>query len=117
VSPWERLGAYVHPGLRRQASQPAPADWTVATHHFLVADVRHCTVCGARPEVLDQVLARCGRVGIAVLSCLPCRSADPQRERMREKLEARYAAGRLAPNNNGGADGEPTTTARRHRLL
>ena len=86
-------------------------------HHCILADLHHCTCGGARPEVLDQVLARCGRVGIAVPSCLPCRSADPQRERMREKLEARYAAGRLAPNNNGGADGEPTTTARRHRLL
>jgi hypothetical protein len=93
--------AALDPGLVRQVSQPAPADWTVVVDHFLLANLTSCTLCGGRPDVLDQVLARCGRVGLAVVYCLACRNADPQRERLRAKLDARYATGRFAPGAHG----------------
>jgi hypothetical protein len=76
----------------------------MAVHHCIRADLHHCTCCGARPEVLDQVLARCGPVGIAVVSCLPCRNADPDRAYMRAVLEARYDAGRFGNNTKGDVD-------------
>ena len=76
----------------------------MAVHHCIRADLHHCTCGGARPEVLDQVLARCGPVGIAVVSCLPCRNADPDRAYMRAVLEARYDAGRFGNNTKGDVD-------------
>jgi hypothetical protein len=94
VTHLDRLPGYVAPGLLRPA--PPRVDWTVTTHHFLVADLTYCTLCGAHPEVLDLVLARAGAFGIAVVYCLPCRSADPDRDHMRVALERRYGADRYA---------------------
>jgi hypothetical protein len=91
--------------MLRTLTAPAPADWTMATHHFLVADLRHCTLCGARPEVVDQVLARQGAVGIATVICLACRGADPDREQLRAHLQARYDPARFGTNTHGGAHG------------
>jgi hypothetical protein len=97
----EHLAAYVHPGvLLALAPQPC-VDYTVAVHHFLVADLHHCTLCGGRPQVLDQVLARRDAMGIAVVYCLPCRAADTDRERLRAKLAARYDAAGCGPNDVG----------------
>jgi hypothetical protein len=44
-------------------------------------------------RTLEQVLARCGSFGIAVVYCLACRNPDPDRQRMRDLLEQRYGAG------------------------
>jgi hypothetical protein len=84
-------------------SRVAMVNDTVALDHYILADLVHCSLCGAHPEVLEQVLARHGDVGIATVLCLPCRSADPDRERLRAVLEARYAAGRFGNHDNGGA--------------
>ena len=100
---WEHLGAYVAPGLLRTAPH-AGVDHTVTLHHFIVADLHYCTLCGGHPQVLDQVLARRDQHGIAVVLCLPCRAADPDRDQVRHKLEARYDPARFAPSS------DPATT-------
>jgi hypothetical protein len=96
---WEHLGAYIVPGLLRGVDPHAGVDYTIAVHHFLVADLRHCTLCGGRPDVLDQVLGRRDQHGIAVVLCLPCRRSDPDREMVRQKLEVQYDAARCAPTD------------------
>jgi hypothetical protein len=105
LDPIEHITSYLAPGMLRALVAPPPADWTVATHHLLAGDLRHCTLCGARPEVLDQILVRHQALGIAVVCCLPCRSADPERERMRAVLAARYNPQRFSNNQHGGKRG------------
>jgi hypothetical protein len=95
VNPLDRLAVYVHPGVLRALAQPVLVDDTIAVHHYIVADLHFCTLCGAHPQVLDQVLAHRDAVGLATVLCLACRSGDPHRERLRTKLEARYDAERF----------------------
>jgi hypothetical protein len=91
--------------MLRALVQPALADWTVATHYYLVGDLGHCTLCGAHPDVVEQVLARHEGLGIATVVCLPCRAADPGRERIRALLTARYDPARFGQDANGGRHG------------
>jgi hypothetical protein len=41
VSPLEHVTAYVAVGMLRALVQTPPGDHTIATHHFLVGDLRH----------------------------------------------------------------------------
>jgi hypothetical protein len=90
VSPLEHVAAYVAAGLLRALVQPDPVDYTVAVDDCLLQRWHHCTLCGSCPDALDQVLARSGSLGLAVFYCLPCRSADTNRNAMRALLERRY---------------------------
>jgi hypothetical protein len=78
--------------MLRALVEPEPADYTVAVDDCLLQRWQHCSLCGRRPAVLDQVLARHDRLGIAVLYCLRCLATDPHRDAMRALLESRYGA-------------------------
>ena len=41
MSPLEHVTAYVAVGMLRALVQTPPGDHTIATHHFLVGDLRH----------------------------------------------------------------------------
>jgi hypothetical protein len=84
--------------MLRALVQPPLVDYTVAVDDCLLQRWHHCSLCGARPDVLDQVLARHDRLGTLVLLCLPCRSADPDRARLRAMLDARYDPQRFGTN-------------------
>jgi hypothetical protein len=96
MTPLDRLAVFVHPGVLCALAQPVLVDDTIAGHHYIVADLLYCTLCGGRPQVLDQVLAHQNEVGLATVLCLPCRATDPNRKRLRAKLEARYDPARFA---------------------
>ena len=91
--------------MLRALVQPPPADWTVSTDHFLRGDLAFCTLCGAQPAVVEQVLARHGDLGIATVVCLPCRAADLDREKIRALLTQRYDPQRFGQDDNGGHRG------------
>jgi len=95
VTGWERVAASIHPSLLRPAPEPW-ADYTIAMHHYILADLLYCTLCGCRPYALDQVMARKDRFGIATVLCLTCRRLDADRARMTALLEARYRPDRYA---------------------
>jgi hypothetical protein len=65
-------------------------DDTVAVDDFLLARLTHCTRCGKRATVLDQVRIRLGPLTLGCVQCLPCRNADPDARALHRALVARY---------------------------
>jgi hypothetical protein len=65
-------------------------DDLVAVDDFLCARLTHCTRCGTRPQVLDQVRMRIGPLTLGCVQCLACRNRDPETRDLHAFLVERY---------------------------
>ena len=69
-------------------------DWTVVLDDVACRRAQTCSLCGSPLDVFTLETWANGMVTAAVLLCPPCQRADPQREVVFAKMEARYAPGR-----------------------
>jgi len=84
------LAAYDRAG-RVPAMRP---DWTAVLDDVACRRMQTCTLCGTHLDVFTLETWANGLVTAAVLLCPPCQRADPKREAVFAKLEARYDPGR-----------------------
>jgi hypothetical protein len=70
-------------------------DATVATDDYVCERWQHCTMCGGRPAVIDQVQVQLDRLVLAAVWCRPCRNrAGGSLEPLIAHLATRYSAGK-----------------------
>jgi hypothetical protein len=69
-------------------------DWLAPFDDVLTGRIQSCTLCGTRGGAGWLDIAHGPGYAVAVIVCVRCQAADPERRRLDALLRQRYAPGR-----------------------